>query len=34
MYTFTACVGIGQSVYMLDGENIIGLHHKITQTSL
>jgi len=26
---FTVCVGIGQFVYMLDGENIIGLNHKL-----
>lgn len=34
MYMFTVCVGIGQFVCMLDGENVIGLHHKISQASL
>lgn len=33
MYVFTVCVGVGQFVYMLDGENIIGLHHKIPRAS-
>ena len=34
MYMFTVRMGTGQLVYMLDGENIIGLHHKISHHKL